>query len=74
MIDRGVAVILIIFEHYKRSSHVIKGIQIVKAEILGRHMWARGYWVASSGNVIDKVWKEYIKTRKPPELYDLRLG
>jgi REP element-mobilizing transposase RayT len=33
----------------------------------GQHLWARGYWVASSRNVTDKVWKEYIETQKPPE-------
>ncbi len=26
-----------------------------------------GYWVASSGNVTDDVWKEYIKNQKPPD-------
>ena len=33
----------------------------------GQHLWARGYWVASSGNVTDEVWKEYIANQKPPE-------
>ena len=33
----------------------------------GQHLWARGYWVVSSGNVTDEVWKEYIKNQKPPE-------
>jgi len=33
----------------------------------GQHLWGRGYWVASSGNVTDGVWKEYIKNQKPPE-------
>jgi len=32
------------------------------------HKWrGRGYWVASSGNVTDEVWAEYIKNQKPPE-------
>jgi len=26
----------------------------------------QGYWVCSSGNVTDEVWKEYIKNQKPP--------
>lgn len=30
-------------------------------------MWARGYWVVTSGNVTDEVWKEYIKGQTPPE-------
>ena len=33
----------------------------------GQRLWARGYWVASSGNVTDEVWKEYIKNQKPNE-------
>ncbi len=33
----------------------------------GQHLWARGYWVVTSGNVTDDVWKEYIETQKPPE-------
>ena len=28
---------------------------------------SRGYWVVSSGNVTDEVWKEYIENQKPPE-------
>ncbi|EGV51925.1 transposase IS200-family protein [endosymbiont of Riftia pachyptila (vent Ph05)] len=35
-----------------------------------QHLWARGYWVASSGNVTGEVWKEYIKNQKPPERDD----
>jgi putative transposase len=27
----------------------------------GKHLWARGYWVASSGNVTDEVWQRYIE-------------
>jgi hypothetical protein len=26
---------------------------------------SRGYWVASSGNVTDEVWMEYIKNQVP---------
>ena len=29
----------------------------------GRHIWARGYFVASSGTVTDDVIKEYIKNQ-----------
>ena len=29
----------------------------------GRHLWARGYFVASSGNVTDEVIAEYIRTQ-----------
>ena len=33
----------------------------------GQHLWARGYWVASSGNVTDDVWKKYIEDQQPKE-------
>jgi putative transposase len=33
----------------------------------GQPMWARGYWVATSGNVTDEVRKRYIEEQKPPE-------
>jgi putative transposase len=26
-----------------------------------QHLWARGYWVATSDNVTDEVWKRYIE-------------
>jgi putative transposase len=29
----------------------------------GQHLWARGYFVASSGNVTDEVIAEYIRTQ-----------
>jgi hypothetical protein len=31
---------------------------------------ARGYLVASSGNMTDEVWKKYIEEQKPDELDD----
>ena len=30
-------------------------------------VWSRGYWVATSGNVTDEVWKKYIEDQKPEE-------
>ena len=35
----------------------------------GRHMWARGYFVASSGNVTDEVIMNYIEqqSKEPPD-------
>ena len=33
----------------------------------GQHLWARGYWVVSSGNVTDEAWAEYIKSQVAPE-------
>ena len=44
---------------YKRLSRVF----------WGRHMWARGYFVASSGNVTDEVIMKYIEdqSKEPPD-------
>lgn len=36
----------------------------------GRHMWARGYFVATSGNVTDEVVKEYIRLQVEGEPKD----
>ena len=40
---------------------------ILRKRYWGQHLWARGYWVASSRNVTDEVWAEYIKNQTPPE-------
>ena len=34
----------------------------------GRHLWARGYFAASSGNVTDEIIKQYIESQgeQPP--------
>ena len=29
----------------------------------GQHLWARGYFVASSGNITDEMIKEYIENQ-----------
>jgi len=51
-----------------RSCHkLLSEFGILRKRYWGQHLWGRGYWVASSGNVTDEVWVEYIKNRKPPE-------
>lgn len=32
-----------------------------------QHLWGRGYWVSTSGNVTDELWKKCIEEQKPPE-------
>ena len=50
------------------SSHkLLSEFGIPRKRYWGQHLWGRGYWVASSGNVTDDVWVEYIKDQKPPE-------
>ncbi len=35
----------------------------LRRQFWGRHLWARGYFVASSGNVTDEVIKQYIESQ-----------
>lgn len=35
----------------------------LREEFWGRHLWARGYFVCSSGNVTDEMIEEYIRTQ-----------
>ncbi len=51
----------------KSSHRLLSEYRELRKRYWGQHLWARGYWVASSGNVTDEVWKEYIKDQKIPE-------
>jgi len=51
----------------KSSHRLLTEFSVLKKRYWGQHLWARGYWVATSGNVTDEVWKEYIKTQQAPE-------
>ncbi len=35
----------------------------IRKQCWGRHVWARGFFVASSGNVTDEVIRQYIETQ-----------
>ena len=51
-----------------KSSHkLLSEFQVLRKRYWGQHLWSRGYWVASSGNVTDEVWKKYIEDQKPEE-------
>ena len=56
----------------KNSHKLLSEFRALRKRYWGQRLWARGYWVASSGNVTDEVWKEYIKKQPPPE-YSLGL-
>ena len=45
----------------KTSHHLLQDHRRLRAEFWGRHLWARGYFVASSGNVTDEVIAHYIQ-------------
>jgi REP element-mobilizing transposase RayT len=63
-------------EAYKRGSHTVWDCKYHVVWVTkyrhpwGQHLWSRGYWAASSGNVTDEVWMEYIKNQVPPEPED----
>jgi putative transposase len=53
-----------------RSSHkLLAEFGELRRQFWGRHLWARGYFAASSGNVTDDVIKQYIESQgqKPPD-------
>jgi len=53
-------------QHLKRKSSykLLSEFTSLKKRYWGQHLWGRGYWVASSGNVTDEVWQEYIEDQK----------
>jgi putative transposase len=55
----------------KSSRKLLSEYQSLRERYWGQHLWARGYWVASSGNVTDEVWMKYIEDQKPDERDDL---
>ena len=49
----------------------------LKKQFWGQHLWARGYFAASSGNVTDEIIKQYIEAQGedlPREDTDFRIG
>ena len=52
----------------KSSRKMIMEYKALSRTFWGRHIWARGYFVASSGNVTDEVIMQYIELQgKEPE-------
>jgi putative transposase len=47
----------------KTSHHLLMNRRGLRKEFWGRHLWSRGYFVCSSGNVTDEVIEEYIGTQ-----------
>ena len=48
----------------KSSRKLMMEFQHIQKAFWGRHLWARGYFVATSGNVTDDVVKEYIRLQR----------
>ena len=53
----------------KSSRKLMMEFRHLNRQFWGRHMWPRGYFVATSGNVTDEVIAEYIRLqgKEPPE-------
>ena len=54
----------------KSSRKLMMEFKHIQKQYWGRHLWARGYFVASSGNVTDEVIMEYIKQQEGVEPND----
>ena len=52
----------------KSSRKLMMEFRHLNQQFWGRHMWARGFFVATSGNVTDEVIQEYIRLqgKEPP--------
>jgi len=52
----------------KSSYKLLREFKTLSRQFYGRHLWARGYFAASSGNVTDEVILEYIEHQdvEPP--------
>jgi len=48
----------------KSSRKLLMEFSHLRKTFWGRHLWARGFFVAGSGNVRDEVIMEYIKTQE----------
>ncbi len=51
----------------KSSRKLMMEFRHIEKQYWGRHLWARGYFVATSGNVTDEVIKEYIRLQDGTE-------
>ena len=54
----------------KSSRKLMMEFKHLQKQYWGRHLWARGYFVASSGNVTDEVIMEYIRHQEGTEPED----
>jgi len=56
----------------RTSRKLLQEIEPLRREFWGRHMWARGYFAASTGNVTDEIIKQYIESQgqQPPTEQD----
>jgi putative transposase len=51
----------------KTSRKLLQEFKPLQKQFWGRHLWARGYFAASSGNVTDEAIREYIRQQEGTE-------
>ena len=54
----------------KTSRKLMMEFRPIQKQFWGRHLWARGYFAATSGNVTDEVVQEYIRLQDSHEPSD----
>ena len=47
----------------RTSRKLMQEVESLNREFWGRHLWARGYFAASTGNVTDEIIKQYIESQ-----------
>jgi putative transposase len=57
----------------KTASKMLQESAPLRKQFWGRHLWARGYFCCSSGNVTDEVVAEYIANQGKPGPGDFRV-
>lgn len=50
----------------KTSHHMLRDFRRLRKQCWGKHLWARGYFVCTSGNVTDEVIAEYVANQDVP--------
>ena len=61
----------------RSSRRMLDEFSELKREFWGQHLWARGYFAASSGNVTDEIIAQYIENQgkeAPTDDQDFRVG
>lgn len=61
----------------RSARKMLEGLGELRRQFWGQHLWARGYFVASSGNVTDEIIAECIESqseRQPGGSEDFRVG
>ena len=57
----------------KTAHHMLAAFPHLKKQFWGRHLWARGYFCCSSGNVTDEVITKYIAEQNIEQDEDFRV-